>query len=232
MNFGGFNQDIVEYFDKYGDKLREEISVDTITQNIECKDDLGEYIKKLSLDNGDIIINPVLQGEQQNCNKGGKDKKQVDSINDDDSGDGGDGGDEEEIKMEPISSINKTKKMYEYLSKLCCLLLRKEYKDPDNKNLSNTELLNLLKENNSYMLLINNQLMKLYNISNCDLKKCLNKYIEDMSNYNNDDILNQIFELYTSKNPHELRKIIAAHFIPTKEQVKIRAEISHTCKMC
>ena len=225
MNFGGFNQDIVEYFDKYGDKLREEISVDTITQNIECKDDLGEYIKKLSLDNGNIIINPILQGKQQECNKGGKEKKQVDSMDDD--GGGGDGidGDEEEIKMEPILSINKTKKMYEYLSKLCCLLLRKEYKDPDNKNLSNTELLNLLKENDSYMLLINNQLMKLYNIDSCDLKKCLNKYIEDMSNYNNDDILNQIFELYTSKNPHELRQIIAAHFIPTKEQVKDHAEI-------
>ena len=230
MNFGGFNQDIVEYFDKYGEKLREEISVDTITQNIICNDDLGEYIQKISLDKGEIIINPVLQGKQPGCNKGGKDKKQADSLGGDNEGgsDGGSGGEDdtsEEIKIDHTPPINRTKKMYEYLSKLCCLLLRKEKKDPKNKKLSNNKLLNSLKYNDTHMLLINNQLKKLYNINDSYLKKCLDKYIEGMSNYNNDDILNQIFELYTSKNPNELRKIIAAHFIPTKNQVKNRAEI-------
>jgi len=228
MNFGGFNQEIVEYFDKYGEKLREEISVDTITQNIICNDDLGEYIKKISLDNGDVIINPVLQGKQQNCNKGGKDKKQVDSLGGN-AGGGSDGVDDspvnEDSKTDPIPPINRSKIMYEYLSKLCCLLLRKEYKDAENKNKSNVEILKLLYNNDNYMLLINNQIKKMYKIEDCHLNKCLDKYIEDMSNYNNDDILNQIFELYTSKNPHELRKNIAAHFIPTKEQIKDHAEI-------
>ena len=229
FGFDGFASKMIEYFDKYEEKLKQEISIDSITDNIECNDNLHGLINTVHLSDGPVIVNPELNGNQQECPKGGKTKEQVDSIessdnmsNDTDTPDTDTAVPQEEIN--DIIQVNRTKKLYECLTKLSCLLLRIDKINPINKDKSNTDLLIHLKNKKEYVL-IQKKLLDEFGILEKYINIIYDTYIATMGLENNQDILDDIFEIYSRSKPEELRKIIEKHFIPTQEQKKSNAEI-------
>ena len=129
FGFDGCKTKMIEYFDKYGERLKQEISIDSITGNIECNDDLHKLINKVHLSNDTVIVNSELNGNHQDCPKGEQSKEQVDSVECLDNTLKSGYNEEDEIESgenSDIIHINRTKKLYEYLTKLCCLILRKD----------------------------------------------------------------------------------------------------------
>jgi len=228
LGFGNSKELVIEYFEKYEEKLKSEISSETVLENIMCNDDLSEYITQLYLKNG-TIINPKLEGVKPDCPEGGKKKEKVDPMKDD--GDNGDGDgktdkvtDTGESDDEPFFNINKTKRLYQFMTSLICLLLRKDKINPDNIHKSNIEILNIIKTKKEKEILLK-KINDNFKISENYLNKIIDKYIEDMTSESNEYILDEIFEIYARSSPEELRKKIEEHFIPSDEQKKNNAEI-------
>ena len=227
LGFGNSKEFIIEYFDKYEEKLKSEILSETVLENIMCNDDLGEYISQLYLKNG-TIINPKLEGVKPDCPESGKKKEKVDPITDDsDDGDVDSNKvtDTDESDDDPFFNINKTKRLYQFMTSLICLLLRKDKINPENKHKSNSELLYIIKTTEFYNKLLLKKINDNFKISENYLNKIIDKYIEDMTSELNEYILNEIFEIYARSSPEELRKVIEKHFIPSDEQRKKNAEI-------
>jgi len=236
LGFGNSKELVIEYFEKYEEKLKSEISSDTVLENIMCDDDLGEFITQLYLKNG-TIINPKLAGVKPDCPEGNKKKTKVDPITgDSDDGDSDDGdsddGDVDSDKVtdtsesvdDPFFNINKTKRLYQYMTSLICLLLRIDKINPYNKHKSNIEILNIIKTKKEKDILLK-KINDNFKISENYLNNIIDKYIEDMTSETNEYILDEIFEIYARSSPEELRKKIEEHFIPSNEQRKKRAEI-------
>jgi len=227
FGFDGYTAKMIDYFDKYEERLKQEISIDSITENIVTIDDLHKLINKVHLSNGSVIVNSELNGNQTDCPQGKKTKEQVDSI--ESSGNTSiEGSNEEEPpdqeETNGLIQVNKTKKLYEYLTKLCCLLLRKDRINPDNNGKDNRYYLNLIKSKPEYSI-IQKKLMNDFDILETDLNIIFDRYIDTMSIDVNQDILTDIFDIYARSRPEDLRKIIEKHFIPTSEQRKKHAEI-------
>lgn len=226
LGFGNSKELVIEYFSKYEEKLKSEISSEAVLENIMCNDDLGEFITQLCLKNG-TIINPKLKGVKPDCPEGGKKKTKVDSITDDDDNgviDPDKVTDTDSSVDDPFFNINKTKRLYQFMTSLICLLLRKDKINPNNKHKSNSELLDIIKTKKEKDILLK-KINDNFKISENYLNKIINKYIEEMTSESNEYILDEIFEIYARSSPEELRKVIEKHFIPSDEQRKKNAEI-------
>lgn len=231
FNFGNCTDEMIEYFKKYEDKLKSETLIDTVICNIQCEDTLCDIIKQIKLKDGTYQSNPKLNGKQSDCPKGEKTKKKSDPIKQDEQEINPDEPDEPKIDI--FDDINKTKHLYEFLSKLCCLMLRIDYKNPNITKTNNPiELLKILKEDEKRFIIIKMKLIDDYDISEKDLNNMYDRYIIDMNNQNNIDILDDIFEIYSNSNPKVVRDIIGKHFIPSLDQKKKNAEIPTPPKLC
>jgi len=229
FNFGNCTDEMIEYFKKYEDKLKSETLIDTVICNIQCEDTLCDIIKQIKLKDGTYHINDKLNGKQPDCSKGDKTKKKGDPIKQDEPEINPDEPDEPEIDI--FNDINKTKNLFEFLTKLCCLMLRIDYKNPNiTKNV--IDLLKTLKENEKRFNIIKMKLIDDYDISEKDLNIIYDRYIIDMDNQNNIDILDDIFEIYSNSDPKVVRDIIGKHFIPSLDQKKKNAEIPTPPKLC
>lgn len=234
FDFGNCTTEMVEYYKKYEDKLKSETLIETVICNIQCEDTLSEYIKQIKLNDGTYKSNPKVNGKQPDCPMGKKTKKKVDpvKVNNSDSNESLDEDDkDDEVEIDIFNDINKTKNLYEFLSKLCCLMLRIDYKNP-NITSNVIELLKILKDNKKQFNIIKMKLIDDYDINEKDLNIIYKKYIEDMSNQNNIDILDDIFEIYSNSDPKVVRDIIGKHFIPSLEQKKKNAEIPTPPELC
>ena len=228
MKMGDCHKTILDYFDKMEDRIKEEINIDTITSNIQCTDNLNEYIHTILTN--EFISNKELDGKQKDCQTGESKKTEVDPVNKDDNDSQDDNGGllevvEEDESILVMNDINKTKNIYEYITKLACLLLRMQRKDPKNKNKNSLALLSSLKEDEKRIHIIYNRIHKLFEIDEKYLKYIYNKYIEDMDTESNITILDDIFEFYSYAKPDVLRGLIAKHFLPSKKQREENAEI-------
>ena len=226
FDFGNCTDEMIEYYKKYEDKLKSETLVETVICNIQCEDTLCDIIKQIKLKDGTYQSNPKLNGKQSDCPKGEKTKKKADSIKNDEPEINPD---EPEINI--FDNINKTKNLYEFLTKLCCLMLRIDYKNPEiDSNVIG--LLESLKNNEKRFNIIKMKLIDDYDISETDLNIIYDRYIIDMNNQNNIDILDDIFEIYSNSDPKVVRDIIGKHFIPSKDQKKKNAEIPTPPELC
>ena len=228
MNMGNCKKSIINYYDKVESSIKTILEIESITNNIQCKDNLHDYINDVVKDT--FEINNKLQGTQQDCNSGESTKLKVDPIEDDgennkkEEKNSSDIADEKEL-CDILIDVNKTKAVYEYITKLSCLLLRIKRKDPKNIDKDSLMLITMLKEDDKRMDIIYNQLEKIFMIDQKYLKIIYDKYINDMDNETNHQILDQIFEFYSDTSPKLLREIIAKHFIPSKTQRDKNAEI-------
>ena len=235
FDFGNCTEEIIEYYKKFGDELKSEILIETVTSNIQLiGDPLSEFIKQIMVKDGTYQVNEKLNGKQSEVTKGEKNKKNVDPIKSDDPN----VFNPEEPQTEDIVSeieifknINKTKNLYEFLSKLSCLMLRLDYRNP---NITNNviELLKKLKNEEKRFNIIKMKLIDDYNISENYINNLYDKYISDMDNQNNIDILDDIFEIYANSDPKVVRDIIGKHFIPSLDQRNKNAEIPTLPELC
>ena len=233
FDFGNCTDEMIEYYKKYEENLKSETLIETVTCNIQCDDTLCDKIKKINLKDGTYKANPKLNGKQPEATKGDKTKKKGDPIKDDDNTSNSVEPQNEDSEAEIVvfKNINKTKNLYEFLSKLSCLMLRLDYKNP-NITCNVIDLLKTLRENEKRFNIIKMKLIDDYDISGNDLNKIYDIYITDMNNQNNIGILDDIFEIYANSDPKVIREIIGKHFIPSLEQKNKNAEIPTPPKLC
>lgn len=234
-DFGNSTEEMIEYYKKYAFVLKSETLIETVTCNIQVNGDpLSEHIKQIKMKDGTYQANPKLNGKQPEVTKGDKTKKKADPIKGDDvqvlNADE-DKNEDNEPEIDIFNDINKTKNLYEFLSKLSCLMLRLDYKNP---NITNNviELLKTLKVNEKRFNIIKMKLIDDYSIDDENLKEIYDIYINDMNNQNNIDILDDIFEIYANSKPEVVREIIGKHFIPSLDQKKKNAEIPTPPELC
>ena len=236
FDFGNYEENMIKYFKKYGDKMKEEISIDAICDRIKCDDNLNTIINKICIGEGNYSINDELNGKQTEVKKPGKEKKKADPVSDSKSdGKSGEvnGDDETQGDYEDITyiDINKTKILYESLTKLCGLLLKSSWINPEiRKEKSKIDLLKGLKDEEYLFIIIKTKISKDFEINEINLNIIYDEYIETMMN--NMDVLDDIFEIYSTTSSDKLRKIIEKHFIPTPEQRKKNAEIPTPTECC
>ena len=233
FDFGNCTDEMIEYYKKYEENLKSETLIETVTCNIQCDDTLCDIIKKIKLQDGTYQANPKLNGKQPEVTKGDKTKKKGDPIKDDDNTSNSvEPQNEDSVsEIDVFKNINKTKNLYEFLSKLSCLILRLDYKNP-NITSNVIDLLKTLRENEKRFNIIKMKLIDDYSINEKDLNKIYDIYITDMNNQNNIDILDDIFEIYANSKPEVVRDIIGKHFIPSLDQKKKNAEIPTPPKLC
>ena len=153
------------------------------------------------------IINPDLEGEQKECPKGYKEKY---NIEDDQSSN-----DEEILTKEEEDKIEKQKRILKEVCKRVLFpllsLLSRSFQKLDFKdmlfNIETKEIVNYILKDKKIILNKNsyNSIIKIIN--------------------NNDEIINNICEIYKTAPAHKIHQLIAKHFIPSLEEKKENAEI-------
>ena len=234
FDFGNCTDEMIEYYKKYEENLKSETLIETVTCNIQVNGDpLSEHIKQIKMKSGTYQVNDKLNGKQPEVTKGDKTKKKGDPIKGDDNTSNSveSQNEDSEPELDVFKNINKTKNLYEFLSKLSCLMLRLDYKNP-NITSNVIDLLKTLRENEKRFNIIKMKLIDDYSINEKDLKEIYDIYITDMNNQNNIDILDDIFEIYSNSKPEVVREIIGKHFIPSLDQKKKNAEIPTPPKLC
>ena len=202
--------DIISYYDNEVNNIMKEIDDTIILENIECNDDLHRYIK-LDIQQNSIIkkINPDLEGEQLHCPKGNITKILIDITKDSNN---------KELNDDEIIEyvINYTYEMCKnFLFPLLALI-------SISFNIYDFKLIFIHKNTRKLIkdLLIDKKLeINKYNF--IFIKTIMNQIID-----NNQDIVDNITEIYRTASPTKLRYLIEKHFIPTKEEKKNNAEIS------
>jgi site-specific DNA-methyltransferase (adenine-specific) len=212
---------IMSYYEKEADNIMKENDDTIILDQIICDDDLRDIIKmdfQKSLSNKQV--NPDLEGEQQDCPKGEPTKIQIDAPKNP--------GLQEE--PEPLTKedeqvieqlINQTCEMCKSFLFPLLALISRSYKIFDFKeifthigtqeliiSLLKDKKIELNKDNKNMFISIMNQIMD-----------------------NNDEIINNIREIYSVAPAHKLRQLIAKHFIPTEDEKKGNAEVPTPVKL-
>ena len=210
---------IASFYEKEADNIMKEIDDTLILEQIICDDDLRDVIKmdfQKSL--AGKKANSDLEGEQQDCPKGESTKIQIDAPKNLDSKDL-----EDEEESEPLTKeedevieqmINRTCEMCKSFLFPLLALISKSYKIHDFKeifthprtqelivSLLKDKKIELNKDNYSIIINIMNQIMD-----------------------NNDEIVNNIREIYSTASYEKLQYLIAKHFIPTNDEKKMNAE--------
>ena len=207
---------IMSYYQKESENIIKEIDDTPFLENIICDDDMRNFIK-LDFQKSDFKkINKDLEGEQQHCPKGDKTKVQIDApddINNDNENDNKLQQEEEESdKIEVL--INQTYEMCKsFLFPLLALISRSyelfNFNDIFTNRKTKGLIMSLIMDkielnNNNYIIVVN----------------IMNNII-----YNNDEIVNNIREIYSIAPANKIRELIAKHFIPTQEEKKGKAEV-------
>ena len=213
----------LHYFEEIVEKMRHDIEVDSITDNIICTDTLRDMIEHVEIPDGDI--NKDIQGLQQECNPGGEDKIAID-IPEDENSVPQEGSKEDSPSEKPDYELyNRTKALYGDLSKTCCLLAVWDRRNPQNEDIPTVVLIHKLKDDPDRYHLIHNRMSVRYGIPDNHINKIFDKYIQSMKSSVNETILDDIIEIYSITAPSNLRESIATHFTPSEGERKQNAEI-------
>jgi hypothetical protein len=211
--------EIMSYYQKESENIMKELDDTLILEKIECDDDMHDLIKidfqKRELKN----VNKDLEGEQPDCPKGDKTKTQINSPheNEEDTKDENKLNEEETAIIEIL--INQTYEMCKgFLFPLLALISR-SYNMFDFKEIFINEktrelLISLLKD-------------KKIDTKNYDnILIIMNRIIDA-----NEEIVNDIREIYRTSPCIKLRDLISKHFIPSQEEKKYNAEVPTPVKL-
>ena len=216
--------DMLSYFQKEAENMMKEIDDTPILEYIVCDDELRDIInsdfqKKIILEK-----HQHLEGEQQDCPKGGESKVLIDSpdVKGDDEQPGGDEVNSSTVDDVDIANlINKTFEMCKSFLFPLLALLSRSFKVHNFKDI----FVNEKTKDLIFSLLINKKI---------DLTKNNYRYVVDIMNQiidNNSEIVNNIREIYSQSPPCKLRQLIEKHFIPTPEEKKENAEVPTPVKL-
>ena len=214
---------IMSYYQKEAENIMKEIDDSLILENIECDDDLHDFIvdkiTKLILDKKNI--NKDLEGEQQECPKGDKTKVQIDAPDDIDNNKENENklNEEETVKIELL--INQTYEMCKSFLFPLLALISRSYKLFDFKEIFINEITKGL-----IISLLKDKKIELNKDSFIIIVNIMNNIID-----NNAEIVNNIREIYSIAPANKLRELIAKHFIPTNDEKKQNAEVPTPVKL-
>ena len=216
--------EIMSYYQKEAENIMNEIDDTSLLEKINCDDDMREILTNMMVEmkKQQKLINRDIEGEQQHCPKGDKTKYQVDSPCVDTNLDNENDNDNENIEesIEEVINedtkdlVNKTLELCKYLFPYMSLI-SKSYKIFDFKEILICEktkqlIISFLEykkidlNKNSYFIIVN----------------IMNEIIE-----NNEEIVNNIREIYSIAPHDKLRELIAKHFIPTNDEKRKNAEV-------
>jgi hypothetical protein len=211
--------EIMKYYEDESGNIMKEIDDSQILENIVCEDEMRDFIKtNFKTTTGFKQMNEDLEGEQQDCSKGDKTKTQIDAPN----GEAPlvpDITPEESEKIDLM--INQTLEMCKSFLFPLLALISRSYNIHDFKAIFTNEktfklIVSLLKDKkidlnkDNYSILIN----------------IMNNIID-----NNEEIVNNIREIYSVAPANKLRELIEKHFVPTNDEKKENAEVPTPVKL-
>ena len=218
--------DIMSYYQKEAEAMMKEVDDTHILEDIKCDDELRSIIKD-DFKNKNCEkreINEELEGENKDCPKGDKEKKEIDGQ--DKKSDKKDDDDEikkkeEEIKLELL--INQTYELCKtFLFPLLALLSR---------SYNIYSFVEIFVNEKTKDLVINILKNKKIEIN----KNNYTMFVNIMTNIidNNREIVDNIREIYNRNtcSPIKLRQLIAKHFIPTAHEERTNAEVPTPVKL-
>jgi hypothetical protein len=219
--------DIMSYYQKEADAMMKEVDDTHILEDIKCDDELRSIIKAdfQNKNSERREINEDLEGENKDCPKGDKEKKEIDGP--DKKSEKKDDDDdeikkkEEEIKLELL--INQTYELCKtFLFPLLALLSR---------SYNIYSFVEILVNEKTKELVINILKNRKIEIN----KNNYTMFVNIMTNIieKNGEIVDNIREIYNRNNcsPLKLRQLIAKHFIPTANEKKDNAEVPTPVKL-
>ena len=217
--------EILSYYQGECDKMMREVDDSYLLEGIECGDDMRDMITSFHYKSPTYDkVNPDLEGENQDCPKGGitnfKELESKKKEGDEDEK----GGDEEKVdetkqaKMEDM--INRTCELCkQFLFPLMALISRiyhiSDFKDIFTNETTLSLIMELIKDKIDLDLLESNIFIQIMS-SIIDI---------------NDEIVNNIREIYSTAPPEKLRSLIEKHFIPSQEEKKKNAEVPTPVKL-
>jgi len=223
--------EILEYYKKETDNMLGIFDDSNLLEDIVIDDDdlVNNIDLKLSISkvNKEREINKDLEGEQKDCPKG--DKKVIDNVENkeelDDNDEEKDEIPEETIELiEELSDIEK-KKLEEQKKALKDLCKRVIFpvlsllsRDIRYNNMTFNEIINKIETKE----LINNIMRekKIHTNNMLNIYDTLNKIMES-----NQEIINNIREIYRTAPVDKIHSLISKHFIPSQDEKKKNAEI-------
>lgn len=212
--------EILNYYQKEAEHIIKEIDDTPFLENIICDDDMRDLIK-IDFQKGQISkINKDLEGEQQHCPKGDKTKVQIDAP------DGKNKEDEHKLEQDESAKIevliNQTYEMCKSFLFPLLALISRSYKVYDFKEIFTSD-----KTKELMISLLKNKI---------DFNKDKDTYfiiVQTMNNIldNNEEIVNNIREIYSIAPANKLRVLIEKHFVPTNDEKKKNAEVPTPVKL-
>jgi hypothetical protein len=207
--------EIMSYYQKEAENIMKEIDDTYLLENIICDDDMRNFI---TIDFQKRIlkgVNEDVEGQQQDCPKGEKIKHQIDAPEDieDNKKDENKLNDEDPEKIELL--INQTYEMCKSFLFPLLSLISRSYKIFDFKEIFISE-----KTENLMFSLLKDKKIELNKDTYSIIVKIMNNIID-----NNEEIVNNIREIYRIAPANKLRQLIAKHFIPTNDEKKQNAEV-------
>jgi hypothetical protein len=206
--------------------------IESLLDDLICDDDMRDFIK-INFQKSSSqpkLANSSLEGEQQDCPKGGKTKIQVDAPPETTTGVGviaqivevesvvDDKKDEENAAVELL--INQTLELCKNCLFYLLAFISRSYKIFDFKEIFINE-----KTKNLINLLLKDKI-ELNDSNYSIIVNIMNNIID-----NNVEIVNNIREIYSIAPAHKLRELISKHFIPTNDEKNKNAEIPTPVKL-
>ena len=211
--------DIQSFYEIEAGNLMREIDDSTLLDGIICDDDmrsfiLGKWEQKLMVSKK---INKDLEGLQQDCPKGGRTSTEIDGVNVDGNETNNDGKEDNEDKknkekMEVL--VNQTLEMCKAFLMPLLALISRSYKIFNFKEIFTNEITGPL------IISLISKKIELNKDNYIIIISIMNNIID-----NNEEIINNIREIYQIASPEKLRSLIAKHFVPSDIEKKENAEI-------
>ena len=212
--------EILSYYDKVSQEMMSANDDVSLLEGIECNDEMRDYINIECFKSVSTVlaVNPVLEGEQQDCPKGDKTKIIIDTPN--------------SSTITPVTVVPDTQNQVVEEEKIVVLInktlgLCKTFLFPLLALISRTtgikcfkEILVCEKTSELVKNLLIDKKIDLENDNYRTIVQIMNVIIDQ-----NAQIVNDITEIYSHAAPHKLRGLIEKHFIPTNEEKKNNAEI-------
>ena len=207
--------EIMSYYQKEAENILKEIDDTPFLENIICDDDLIDVLYKMVVEmkaQQHKAINEDLEGEQHDCPKGDKTKVQIDGPVPRDPKEELDQDQDQETQEEKIL-INKTLELCKYLFPYLSLL-SKVFKIFDFVEI-------MLYDKTKDLVISFLQYKKI------DVKDNYDQIVYIMKTIitKNQEIINNIREIYSIAQSKKLRELIEKHFIPTSDEKKQNAEV-------
>jgi hypothetical protein len=211
--------DIQSFYELEAVNLMKEIDDTTLLDELICDDDMnamiiGKWQQKI-LDSKKA--NSELDGLQQDCPKGEKTGTEVDGPNinmKENNGDENDNEETEEEKEKIEVLVNQTLEMCKAFLIPLLALISRSYKIFDFKDIFTNEVTGRL------IILLISKKIELNKDNYSIIINIMNTIID-----NNQEIINNIREIYSIASPEKLRSLIEKHFIPSNTEKKQNAEI-------